>query len=32
MTTLDATRLQMRPDRTLAMKLVRVTEAGAMDP
>jgi fructose-1,6-bisphosphatase II len=30
MTTLDATRLQMRPDRNLAMELVRVTEAGAM--
>ena len=30
MTTLEATRLQMRPDRNLAMELVRVTEAGAM--
>ena len=29
MTTLEAPRLQMRPDRNLAMELVRVTEAGA---
>jgi fructose-1,6-bisphosphatase II len=30
MTTLEAPRLQMRPDRNLAMELVRVTEAGAL--
>jgi len=30
MTTLEAPRLHMRPDRNLAMELVRVTEAGAL--
>ena len=31
MTTPEAARLQMRPDRNLAMELARVTEAGATD-
>ena len=30
MTTFEVGRLQIRPDRNLAMELVRVTEAGAL--